>query len=97
MARLTGSRTLVLLSLALWQPWPVLREAWWQVALGVALGLPLALTRHPPECEPALRRASHRSGDAGAGGPGDVDGGWCGELLPGAAGDEGGPDDRASL
>ncbi len=40
-ARLTGARARVLLSLALWQPWPVLREALWQVALGT--GLPLAL------------------------------------------------------
>jgi len=30
-------------------------------------------------------------------GRGDVGGGWCGELLPGAAGDEGGSDGRASM
>src|SRR6266508_1023908 len=40
-ARLSGARARVLLSLALWQPWPELREALWQVALGT--GLPLAL------------------------------------------------------
>jgi len=30
-------------------------------------------------------------------GLGDVGGGWCGELLPSAAGDEGRPDGRASV
>jgi len=97
LARLSGSRARVWLSLAWWQPWLVLREALWQVALGVAIGIPLVLAATRlmaslrfgvPATDPVTLALT---------GLGDVGGGWCGELLSGAAGDEGGSDGRFEM